>query len=92
MNRQWVLLVVVTLAVTLALGSLAVVQAGKDQGGRYAVEITDAAGGRYVLDNGGWQVQGSASGGGYHLLAVTGPAGGGTPCCCSYVPCILRNH
>lgn len=92
MNRQWVFLVVVTLAATLALGGLALAQAGKDEGGGYAVEMTGAAGGGYALDGGGWQVQGSASGGGYHLLAATNPAGSGTPCCCTYMPCILRNH
>jgi hypothetical protein len=92
MNRRSIFLVAVTLAVILMLGSLTLAQAGKDQGGAYAIQIEAAAGGRYHLDGGGWQVQGAAAGGGYHLAGIAGPAGGGTPCCCFYLPCTLRGE
>lgn len=92
MNRSSILLVAVTMAAILLLGSLTLVQAGKDQGGGYTVQIKAVAGGGYHLDGGGWQVQGAAAGGGYHLASIAAPAGGGTPCCCVHLPCMLRDQ
>ena len=39
-----------------------------------------------------WQVEGISSGGGYHILALPlSPSGTGTQCCCTYLPCLLKN-
>lgn len=92
MNRQWIALVVVTFAVILSLGGLALAQAGKDSGGGYVVERGTAAGGSYQLDAGAWQVQGVATGGGYRLEGLNAATGGGTPCCCVHLPCTLRDY
>jgi hypothetical protein len=35
--------------------------------------------------------QGSASGGGYRLLGPASPTLRGNGCCCTYLPCVLRN-
>ena len=58
----------------------------------YAVEPGTASGGSYSLATLAWQASGTASGGGYRLLAPVRATGRGTPCCCGYVPCILRNY
>ena len=90
MNKRIAIILVVALTGGLALGGVTAAQAGKDQAGAYAVRIEAAAGGSYHLDGGGWQVQGAASSPGYHLVAPAGATGGGTPCCCSYLPCLFR--
>jgi len=38
------------------------------------------------------QVLGITSGGGYYLSNPFSITGSGTPCCCNYLPCILRNY
>ena len=37
------------------------------------------------------QVEGSTSGGGYRLLGPASPTLRGNGCCCTYLPCVLRN-
>lgn len=38
-----------------------------------------------------WTVEGISSGGGYHVMALPlSPGGTGTPCCCTYLPCLLN--
>ena len=58
----------------------------------YAVQPGTASGGGYSLAALAWQVSSTASGGGYRLLAPVRATGRGTPCCCSCLPIIFRNH
>lgn len=60
----------------------AVAQSGVTQGA--------ASGGGYRLTSQAWQVHGVASNGEYRLTIPLGPAGTGTPCCCTYLPCLRR--
>ena len=92
MNKRLILMLVVALTVALALNGMALAQADKDQAGAYAVQVEAASGGNYHLDSGGWRVQGVARGAGYHLEAVSAPAGSGIPCCCTYLACIQRRQ
>ena len=50
-----------------------------------------AAGGNYRLAVQTWQVRGATEGGNYQLAAPTSLMGTGTPCCCVFIPCVLRN-
>jgi len=92
MNKRLILMLIVALTVALALNGMALAQADKDQAGAYSVQIEGASGGNYHLDSGGWRVEGVAGGPGYHLEAVSAPAGSGTPCCCTYLTCIKRSQ
>ncbi len=59
----------------------------------YSVQQEAIPGGKYHLVSNLWQVQGIASGGGYRLLGnPISQEGTGTPCCCMYLPCVLRQH
>ncbi len=58
----------------------------------YTVQAGTIAGGGYHLTSTTWQVRGIASGGGYRLAGPASPTGTGTPCCCNYLPCVLRNY
>ena len=51
-----------------------------------------ASGGGYRLTSLAhtWQVGEVASGGAYRLLRPASP-GGGNQCCCTYLPCVVRN-
>jgi hypothetical protein len=90
MNKRLILMLVVVLIVALALNGMAL--ADKDQAGAYGVQIEAASGGSYHLDSGGWRVHGVAGGAGYHLEAVSAPAGSGIPCCCTWLTCIQRRQ
>jgi len=56
------------------------------------VEKGEASGGRYHLTSVSWYVSGTASGGGYRLLSPSSPTLRGNGCCCTYLPCVLRNR
>ncbi len=76
----------------LLLGTVALAQSG---GGTpptlYTVAQGTAAGGSYHLTSLAWHVEGTAGGGGYRLLSPASPALRGNGCCCTYLPCLLRN-
>jgi hypothetical protein len=58
---------------------------------RYQVEMATIAGGGYRLTGAGPQAEIVSAGGAYRLLGPSAPAGQGSGCCCTYLPCILRN-
>jgi hypothetical protein len=77
----------------LLLGTIALAQSGgPDLPTRYTIRQGAASGGGYRLTGLTWQVSGTASGGGYRLLGPASPALRGNGCCCTYMPCLLRNH
>lgn len=80
--------VLVTAALLCAALVLATVAAAAGPPG-YVVKGT-ASGGRYHLVATRWQASGIAGGGGYRLVSPVSPTGTGTPCCCNYLPCVLR--
>jgi hypothetical protein len=95
-KRVWiVVLIAVTLLLVVGMGPGAaappLAPAARDGNGVYAVRIEAAAGGRYHLDSGSWQVHGAAAGPGYHLEPAA-PTGSGIPCCCVWVPLVLCNQ
>lgn len=51
-----------------------------------------ASDGGYYLTTLKWQVSGTASGGGYRLLGPAAPTLRGSGCCCTYMPCVMRNR
>jgi hypothetical protein len=56
-----------------------------------ALQAGAAGGGSYQLTSLPWRAGAVSSGGAYRL---TGPASprGGKPCCCSYLPCVVRTY
>ena len=58
----------------------------------YTVEQGAASGGRYYLTSLAWRASGTAGGGGYRLLGPASPTLTGNGCCCTYLPCMLKNH
>jgi len=91
--------ILATIAALLLLGSVALAQSGGQPVlSGYTVERGTATGGGYRLTSlafrnaqgDTWQVSGTSSGGGYRLLGPASPAGG-NQCCCTYLPCVVRN-
>ena len=58
----------------------------------YRVEAGTISGGSYRLANFGQQTGRVAAGGAYRLLVPSVPDLRGSGCCCTYVPCTLRNR
>jgi len=59
---------------------------------QYVVTQGMAFGGSYRLTNPTWQASGTAEGAGYQLTVSLSPSGTGTPCCCTYLPCVVSNQ
>lgn len=64
---------------------------GHDPPTRYTVGQGTSAGGGYHLTGLAWQVEGTASGSGYRLLGPAAPMSSENGCCCTYLPCVLRD-
>jgi hypothetical protein len=77
MNRRWMILLVIALVVGLSLGGWWLAQAARPE----------AAG--YRLESGGLRAAGVSTGGNYRL-EMPGATTAGSPCCCTYLPCIRR--
>jgi hypothetical protein len=58
---------------------------------RYQVKTGTISGGSYQLTSFDLPAAGVAAGGAYRLLVPSAPALQGSGCCCTYLPCILRN-
>jgi len=86
-TRIAILVIVVALLLT---GSVTLAQSG----GRvsYALAPGMLSGGRYHLTSLAWQVSGATSSDSYHLLSPAVPISSENGCCCTYLPCILRNY
>jgi hypothetical protein len=57
----------------------------------YTIEQGAASGAGYRLTGLTWRVEGTANGGGYRLLGPASPTLRGNGCCCTYLPCVLRD-
>lgn len=88
-----VLLLVGSVAVRQVQGVALAQSGGPPPLAGYAVEKGVASGGGYRLTSlvHTWQVGEVASGGAYRLLRPASP-GGGNQCCCTYLPCVVRNR
>ena len=82
---------VVLLAAVAALLLLSMA-ASAQPGNGYAVEEGTLTGGSYRLSSVGPPAGETMSGGGYQLLNLPKSPAGGSGCCCTYLPCILRNQ
>jgi hypothetical protein len=98
MKGRSTFIVVFALVCSLLLAGAALAQPGSrsDPATLYAVKPGDASGGQYALSGVGWQVNGTAGGGGYQLLDPLStnafpPPSAEVGCCCTYTPCILKN-
>ena len=81
-----------TVAALLLLSAVTLAQSGgRFPSAPYMVERGTASGGLYRLTGLAWQVEGAADGGGYRLSPAT-PTLRGNGCCCTWIPCVLRNH
>jgi len=90
MKKQVVLLAAVALILIMGTAMLARASAnGADTAAWYVVDGGTAAGGGYHLTGMVWRFRGEAKGERYRLLE---PAASGTGCCCTYLPCLLRNY
>ena len=96
-----VLILLIAMVATLLAGSVALAQSGGQPPlASYVVEQGTISGGGYHLTSlapryaQGEPRQASrpASGGRYHLLGPAAPALAGSGCCCTYMPCVLRNR
>ena len=59
---------------------------------RYQVEAATLTGGDYQLTSVGLQADNVSAGGAYRLLGPSAPAQPTSGCCCTYLPCIMRNR
>ena len=92
MNKHIFATAVIVLACVLLLVGAALAQSGSQPSPPwYAVEQGRASGGRYHLTSVSWYVSGTASSGSYRLLSLSSPTLRGNGCCCTYIPCVLRN-
>ena len=83
--------IVSLVVVLLLLGGATLAQSREPLPVQYAVtQGATVSGGLYRLTSQAWQVRGAADGDGYHLTVLLEPTGTGTPCCCSYLPCMLK--
>ena len=93
MNKHIFATAVIALVCVLLLAGATSAQSGSQPSPSwYIVEKGRASGGRYHLASVSWHVSGAASGGGYRLLSPSSPTLRGSGCCCTYMPCVLRNR
>ena len=86
------IVILLTILALLLVGSVAMAQSsGQDPPVLYTVRQGVIAGEGYHLTSLTWQVSGTANGAGYHLANPSSPTGTGTPCCCTYLPCVRRS-
>jgi hypothetical protein len=57
---------------------------------QYIVGKGTFSGEHYRLTSLAWQARGAVGGGGYRLLGPAAPASSENGCCCTYLPCVLR--
>jgi len=89
MKRTSILVVVLLLGgVTLQAAVPATAQTG---GPLMTIQTGMVAGGGYQLTSLAWLVSGEISGKNYRLLGPAVPTLRGNGCCCTYLPCVLRN-
>jgi len=76
----------------LAAKGSALAQSDRPPPAQYIAAQGVAPGRGYRLTSLAWQVRGTAGGGGYRLPGPAAPASSENGCCCTYLPCVLRNH
>ncbi len=91
MDRLTLRLWMVALLGALLLSSAAAL-AGPEKSSAYVIEQGTASGGGYALAAGTWQIAGTSSGGGISLQPAGGSILQGAGCCCTYLPCLFRQH
>jgi hypothetical protein len=81
----------ISLLLLLLVLMLVSTSAGALSAPRYQVEAGTISGGGYRLVGSGMQADNVAAGGAYRLLGPSVPELRGSGCCCTYLPCTLRN-
>jgi hypothetical protein len=86
------IVVLTFLLVLLVSGKMTLAQSGEREPPIWpAVEQVTSIGGGYFHTNLGWTVSGAASGGDYRLSGPTRATLRGDGCCCTWLPCVLRD-
>ncbi|MBN2146756.1 MAG: hypothetical protein JW726_05175 [Anaerolineales bacterium] len=86
-------IVAVFLVVILLLASGAIALAQTNQDGEtilYQVEPSTSSGKGYQLTHQAWEVNTALSGGGSYVLRAETAVLKGSGCCCTYLPCTLK--
>jgi len=85
-GRRFLIILVVALVCLAIVGGATLAASSKS-----STQGNPATGssGDYYLATLSWGIDGTLSGPGYRLRGTV--TGTGTPCCCNYLPCILRN-
>ncbi|NOZ28318.1 MAG: hypothetical protein GXP39_09745 [Chloroflexi bacterium] len=88
-RTTWVIAIVVLACLLLA--GVVLAQPSRQSGSPtlYTIGPGVASSDLYRLIGVSWDVDGTASGGGYRLLDPSGPALRGNGCCCTYLPCVF---
>lgn len=81
----------ITLCLILIAVLLLVTAAGTPSVTGSRIEPETMMGGAYRLVGSGVTVDRVSAGGDYILLGPSAPIGQGSGCCCTYLPCALRN-
>jgi hypothetical protein len=84
MKTRIVLLLILTTLLLLSVGAAALSASG------YQVEAGTIAGGGYRLTTVSPLADTMAAGGAYRLLGPAVPQLRGSGCCCTYLPCLMR--
>jgi len=95
MGKNVFSIVLVVLVCMLLVGvALAQPGGGPSPPTLYTMVEGSASGEGYHLTSLNWRVNGTVSGGGYRLLgpAASPPPSAEVGCCCTYVPCLMRNY
>ena len=80
------------IAVSFLIAGTALAQTHSPQSSSiYLLQSGSPSGGRYHLTSSVWQASGMSTGGHYQLVNPIGPMLTGNGCCCTYLPCTLRN-
>ncbi len=81
-------IILVAIVVLLLVNSVTWAQSSGSPGD--VVQQAMISGNRYHLASAAWQARGIASGGEYRLASPVVPGLRGSGCCCTYLPCMLR--
>ena len=91
MMKRWMAILATIVGLLMVGGTVTLAQpGGQPPPARSIVRQGAASGGQYQLASFGWQVRGVSAGAGYHLKSAVQPAGTGTPCCCTFLPCVVK--
>ena len=91
MMKTRTIILLLLIAVPLLISSVALARPEQPVASNTTTQPSPTTGGAYQLDGSTWQISGISTGGLYQLLGPQGSTLRGNGCCCTYLPCLLRN-